>query len=71
MIVKFFKYLLTALFPWLYFMMEDNNKAAFICFVLQLTIIGWVPCAIWACSDLKKNLAQSKPQKDEKNETKS
>lgn len=49
---KFFKYLLAAIFPWLYFLYEDKNKQAAICFLLQLTIIGWLPCAIWACKNL-------------------
>jgi uncharacterized membrane protein YqaE (UPF0057 family) len=57
---KFFKFLLTALFPWLHFLFEDKNKEALICFLLQLTIIGWLPCAIWACRDLKSKTVQTK-----------
>lgn len=57
---KFFKYLFTALFPFFYFAFEDKNKEAILCFLLQLTVIGWIPCAIWACRDLGAKLARAK-----------
>ena len=60
--IKFFKYVFTALLPTVYFLIEENNKAALICFVLQLTFVGWLPAAIWACRDLKSKLKVAKKE---------
>ncbi len=41
--------LIIALFlPWLLFFTIGRPLAGFVCLVLQITLIGWVPAAIWA-----------------------
>jgi uncharacterized membrane protein YqaE (UPF0057 family) len=36
------------LLPWLALMLEGHLFQAAFCLGLQLTIIGWIPAAIWA-----------------------
>ena len=40
--------LLALLVPWLLFFTIGRPFAGIICLILQLTLIGWVPAAIWA-----------------------
>lgn len=40
--------LLALLLPWLSFFFIGRPFAGIICLILQLTLIGWVPAAIWA-----------------------
>jgi TM2 domain-containing membrane protein YozV len=40
--------LLAILIPWLSFFMRGKILAGFICLILQITIIGWLPAVIWA-----------------------
>ena len=41
--------LLIAIFlPWLAFFTIGRPLAGIICLILQLTILGWLPAAIWA-----------------------
>ncbi len=41
--------LLLAIFlPWVAFFTIGRPFAAVICLILQITIIGWLPAAIWA-----------------------
>jgi uncharacterized membrane protein YqaE (UPF0057 family) len=36
------------LIPWLALMLRGRIFQGIICLVLQLTLIGWIPAAIWA-----------------------
>jgi TM2 domain-containing membrane protein YozV len=36
------------LLPWLLFFTIGRPIAGIVCLILQVTIIGWVPAAIWA-----------------------
>ena len=36
------------LLPWLLFFTIGRPFAGIICLILQITLIGWVPAAIWA-----------------------
>jgi uncharacterized membrane protein YqaE (UPF0057 family) len=36
------------IFPWLTFFTISRPIAGVVCLVLQLTILGWLPAAIWA-----------------------
>ncbi len=38
------------LLPWLALMLEGHLLQAAFCLGLQLTIIGWIPAAMWAVS---------------------
>jgi uncharacterized membrane protein YqaE (UPF0057 family) len=40
--------LIALLLPWLAFFTIGRPFAGLICLILQLTLIGWVPAAIWA-----------------------
>lgn len=41
--------LLIAIFlPWLLFFTIGRPLAGIICLILQVTLIGWIPAAIWA-----------------------
>lgn len=54
------KYLFTALMPWVSMLILDEMLAAIVTFFLQLSLIGWIPGSIWACSILKKHLDAEK-----------
>lgn len=40
--------LIALLFPWLLFFTIGRPFAGIICLVLQITVLGWIPAAIWA-----------------------
>ncbi len=40
--------LLAILLPWLQFFTIERPFSAVICLLLQLTLIGWIPAAIWS-----------------------
>jgi uncharacterized membrane protein YqaE (UPF0057 family) len=40
--------LIAFLLPWLTFFTIGRPLAGIVCLVLQVTLIGWVPAAIWA-----------------------
>lgn len=44
--------LIAVLFPWLSFFLRGKILIGFLCLVLQITIIGWLPAAIWAVASL-------------------
>ena len=40
--------LISLLLPWLGFFTIGRPIAGIICLILQLTLIGWIPAAIWS-----------------------
>ena len=40
--------LVAIVLPWLYFLLRGKIPTGLICLFLQMTIIGWLPAAIWA-----------------------
>ncbi|MHC3917394.1 YqaE/Pmp3 family membrane protein [Alcaligenes nematophilus] len=44
--------LIALLLPWLVFFTIGRPVAGIICLILQLTVIGWIPAAIWAVYSL-------------------
>ncbi|MFP6749593.1 MAG: YqaE/Pmp3 family membrane protein [Alphaproteobacteria bacterium] len=40
--------LIALLLPWFLFFTIGRVFAGIICLILQLTLIGWIPAAIWA-----------------------
>jgi uncharacterized membrane protein YqaE (UPF0057 family) len=40
--------LIALIFPWLAFFTIGRPVAGIICLILQITLIGWIPAAIWA-----------------------
>ncbi|WP_390625050.1 YqaE/Pmp3 family membrane protein [Pseudorhizobium xiangyangii] len=39
---------ISLLFPWLTFFTIGRPIAGIACFILQITLIGWIPAVIWA-----------------------
>ncbi|MFC7538131.1 YqaE/Pmp3 family membrane protein [Sphingomonas sp. GCM10030256] len=52
--------ILALLLPWAQFLTIGKPFAALICFVLQITIIGWLPAAIWSVYALSQYKADRK-----------
>lgn len=46
--------LIALLLPWLLFFTIGRPLAGVICLILQITVIGWVPAAIWAVYSLSQ-----------------
>lgn len=40
--------LLAIFFPWVILLINDNPGGAFLCLVLQATMVGWIPASYWA-----------------------
>ena len=40
--------LIALIFPWLLFFTIGRPFAGIICLLLQITVLGWIPAAIWA-----------------------
>jgi uncharacterized membrane protein YqaE (UPF0057 family) len=40
--------LIALLLPWLAFFTISRPVAGIVCLILQVTLIGWIPAAIWA-----------------------
>ncbi len=45
--------LIAILLPWLSFMLRGKILTGILCLILQITLIGWIPAAIWACISLQ------------------
>lgn len=46
--------LLAILLPWLSFMLRGRILTGILCLILQITVIGWIPAAIWAVISLQE-----------------
>lgn len=42
------RYLIALFVPWLAFFTMGKLISGFLCLLLQITIIGWLPATIWA-----------------------
>jgi hypothetical protein len=40
--------LIAVLLPWLSFLLRGKILVGILCLILQITLIGWLPAAIWA-----------------------
>lgn len=45
--------LIAILLPWLSFMLRGRILTGILCLILQITLIGWIPAAIWAVISLQ------------------
>jgi hypothetical protein len=50
--------LIAILLPWLSFLLRGRIFHFIICLLLQITLIGWLPAAIWAVVDLQNRRAE-------------
>lgn len=42
------RYVLALFFPWLTFFTMGKWVQGILCFILQITLIGWIPATIWS-----------------------
>jgi uncharacterized membrane protein YqaE (UPF0057 family) len=42
------RFLIALVLPWLAFFTIGRPIAGLVCLLLQLTLIGWIPAALWA-----------------------
>ena len=52
--------LIALLLPWLQFFTIGRPIAGIICLILQLTLIGWLPAAIWSVYALSQYITDQK-----------
>jgi len=55
--------LLASLLPFLSFIVRGKIITGIICFILQITILGWIPAAIWAALSLQNSRAEKRNEK--------
>jgi hypothetical protein len=46
--------LIAIVLPWLLFFTIGRPIAGIVCLILQVTLIGWIPAAIWAVYSLSQ-----------------
>ena len=46
--------IIAILLPWLLFFTIGRPVAGIICLILQITLIGWIPAALWAVYSLSQ-----------------
>ncbi|WP_241280067.1 YqaE/Pmp3 family membrane protein [Chryseobacterium cucumeris] len=56
--------LLAILLPFLSFMVRGKVFTGIICLILQITLIGWLPAAIWAVLSLNLNNERADKRND-------
>lgn len=54
--------LLAILFPSISFFLRGKIITGIICLILQFTLIGWIPAAIWAAMSLNNDRAEKRNQ---------
>jgi hypothetical protein len=52
--------LLAILLPGFSMMLNGHLLKGIICFVLQITLIGWIPAAIWGVASRSQDLAEKR-----------
>ena len=55
--------LLAILLPFLSFIFRGKILTGIICLILQMTILGWIPAAIWAVMSLSNARAEKRNRK--------
>ncbi len=55
--------LIAILLPWLSFMLRGRILTGLLCLILQITLIGWIPAAIWAVVSLNNARADQRTAK--------
>lgn len=52
--------LIAILFPWLSFILRGRIFQGVFCLILQITLIGWIPAAVWAVISLQNARADAR-----------
>jgi uncharacterized membrane protein YqaE (UPF0057 family) len=55
--------LIAFFFPFLSFFLRGRILTSIICLILQITLIGWIPAAIWAVISLQNGRADKRNKK--------
>ncbi|MGN7811764.1 YqaE/Pmp3 family membrane protein [Flavobacterium sp. 22076] len=55
--------LIAIFFPSLSFLLRGKVLTALLCLILQITLIGWIPAAIWAVLSLQNSRAEKRNAK--------
>ena len=55
--------LVAILIPWLSFFLRGKLLSGILCLILQITLIGWIPAAIWAVISLNNSRADKRTKK--------
>ena len=53
--------LLAILLPGLSMMVNGHFLRGVLCFILQITLISWIPAAIWGVASLSQDRANERP----------
>jgi uncharacterized membrane protein YqaE (UPF0057 family) len=54
--------LLAIFFPFISFILRGKILTGILCLILQITLIGWIPAAIWAVISLQNERAEKRNQ---------
>lgn len=57
------RFIIALLLPWLQFFTIGRPFSAIFCLLLQLTLIGWIPAAIWSVYALSQYKTDQKIKK--------
>lgn len=55
--------LIAIFFPFLSFLLRGRIVTGILCLILQITLIGWIPAAIWAVISLQNARADKRNRK--------
>ncbi len=58
--------LIAVLIPWLSFFLRGKIVSGILCLILQVTILGWLPAAIWAVVSRSNAVSENRIKKMEK-----
>ncbi|HXS37154.1 MAG TPA: YqaE/Pmp3 family membrane protein [Flavipsychrobacter sp.] len=55
--------LIAILLPWLSFLLRGRILKGILCLILQITLLGWIPAAVWAVLDLQNARADRRTRR--------
>lgn len=55
--------LIAIFFPFISFLLRGKILTGIICLILQITLIGWIPAAVWAVISLQNARADKRTDK--------
>jgi uncharacterized membrane protein YqaE (UPF0057 family) len=61
--------LIAVLLPWLSFFLRGKLIRGILCLILQITILGWLPAAIWAVASRLEGKNKTRHKKMERRMT--
>ncbi|MCC6290426.1 MAG: YqaE/Pmp3 family membrane protein [Chitinophagaceae bacterium] len=54
---------LSLLLPGISFIIRGRNNSGVLCLLLQLSLVGWLPAAIWAYATLDEDMKKHRVEK--------